>query len=222
MPPWMNSLATVGFGMELLYSFVIIVCSLIIYFGTRELYKLSSHKGIKYFRQAFLFFALAYFFRSFIKFILIVLEVNLRNFRTLGIWVLGLFMYASTIAILYLLYSIKWKPWEKHKSVIYLFHILALIVSLVSIFAGAVGILLTVQVVLFIFVALASYPIHKKSKKKHSMYAIYLLLFGFWILNVIDIVIPNFLQTFQIFIYLASIGVFLLILYKVVKKVGSN
>lgn len=42
-------------GTEVIYSFVIIVCSLMIYFGTKELYELSSYKGIKYFRQAFLF-----------------------------------------------------------------------------------------------------------------------------------------------------------------------
>lgn len=222
MPPWAQHFITLGLGTELLYSFVIIVCSLMIYFGTKELYELSSHKGIKYFRQSFLFFALAYFFRSFIRFMLIFLGINLRSFRTMGIWILFLFMYASTMAILYLLYSVKWKKWRKHKNIIYLFHGLALIISLVSIFVGAVKILLAIQIILFLFVALTSYPIHNKSKKKHSLYAIYLLLFGFWILNVIDILVPTFLQTFQIVLYLSSIGIFLLILYKVIKKTGLN
>ena len=56
MPPLPQ--ITLGIGAEIIYSFVIIVCSLMIYFGTREIYNLSSYKGIKYFRQAFLLFAI--------------------------------------------------------------------------------------------------------------------------------------------------------------------
>lgn len=67
----MSELFIAGFSAEIIYSFVIIVCSLMIYFGTREIYRLSQHKGIKYFRTAFLFFAFAYFSRSFIKFLMI-------------------------------------------------------------------------------------------------------------------------------------------------------
>ena len=71
--PFMRPLMSLGFGSELIYSFVIILCSLMVYFGTKELYELSSYKGIKYFREAFLFFAIAYAFRSVIKFIFSVL-----------------------------------------------------------------------------------------------------------------------------------------------------
>ena len=66
----LGRLADLGIGSEIIYSFVIIVCSLMIYFATKELYELSKHKGIKYFRLSFLFFAIAYFFRSFIKIVL--------------------------------------------------------------------------------------------------------------------------------------------------------
>ena len=55
----LGKLINLNIGTEIVYSFVIIVCSLMIYFGTKELYKLTSHKGIKYFRQSFLFFAFA-------------------------------------------------------------------------------------------------------------------------------------------------------------------
>ena len=62
-----RNLINPSFGTEIMYSFIIIMCSLIIYFSTREMYELSSYKGLKYFRLAFLFFAVAYFFRSFIQ-----------------------------------------------------------------------------------------------------------------------------------------------------------
>ena len=63
-------------GAELIYSFVIIVCSLMVYYATKEMYELSSYKGIKYFRQAFLFFAIAYFFRYFIQFFLVFFNIK--------------------------------------------------------------------------------------------------------------------------------------------------
>lgn len=222
MGPFIEHFTNIGFSTELIYSFVIIICSLMVYLGTKELYELSSHKGLKYFRQAFLFFALAYFFRSFIQFMLMSLGLNIRSFENMGVWILFLFLYASTLAILYLLYSVKWKTWKKHPWLVYVFHVLAIAISLVSIFVGTITILLLIQILLFIFVALTSYPIHKKQKKKHNLYAIYLLLFAFWILNVISILIPDFLQTFNMLLYLASITILLLILYKVIKKTGAS
>lgn len=217
-----------GFGTELIYSFVIIVCSLMIYFGTKELYDLSSYKGIKYFRQAFLFFAIAYFFRYSIKFILsyfdlrAILDFYPRVFgRTVGSFTLFLFIYFSSMAIFYLLYSIMYKRWNENK--IYLFHIIALVIAGLSILLRTRLIYFLLNICLFISVIVIVYISYKDSKKKfneHHLYTIYLLLSFFWILNIIDILIPEFFQVFQLLIYLASLFVFLLILYKVIKKTG--
>jgi len=133
----LTNLIGLGLGTELFYSFIIIVCSLIIYFGTKELYKLSSHKGIKYFRQAFLFFAIAYFFRGFIKFIVIyfdingILELSPITFGITGLTTQFLFVYFSSMAIFYLLYSVIQK-WNNNPHKIYLFHVLALILACFS------------------------------------------------------------------------------------------
>ncbi|MFH1592515.1 MAG: hypothetical protein ABIB47_04070 [Candidatus Woesearchaeota archaeon] len=216
-----------GFGVELIYSFVIIVCSLMVYFGTKELYGLSSHKGIKYFRQAFLFFAIAYFFRSLIKFLLIFFNVRaIFDFspRAFGILTLFLFMYFSSMAVFYLLYSVMWKKWDGNSKKVYLFHLLALVIAFGSTISMNLQLRLGLNIFLFIFVAFVVYIAYKNSREKkkgYNLYVIYTLLFAFWILNILDILIPNFLQTFQLFIYLASSGIFLLILYKVLKKTGS-
>ena len=167
-----ENLIDVGFGTEIIYSFTIVVCNLMIYFGTKELYALSSHKGIKYFRQSFLFFALAYFFRSFIQFVLMGLGIHIRNLDTFGVWILLIFIYSSTMAIFYLVYSVMWKKWDK-KIRSYHLHILAIVISLISISTGTVNILLTLQILLFLFVAVVSSPIYKK--KKNHLYWIYVL-----------------------------------------------
>ncbi|MDD5699973.1 MAG: hypothetical protein PHH00_02150 [Candidatus Nanoarchaeia archaeon] len=232
MPPMMplliEKLATTGLGTELIYSFVIIVCSLMIYFGTKELYELSSYKGLKYFRLTFLFFAIAYFFRSFIKFILLYFNIKeIHEFSPMlfGNFTLLIFMYFSSLAIFYLLYSVMWKKWNGNPKKVYLFHLLALVISLSVIISRNSWVYLGLNTFLFIIVLIVVYISRKNIKKRakrHNLYAIYLLLSFFWILNIIDILIPEFLQTFQLVIYLASAFIFLMILYKVLKKSGSD
>jgi hypothetical protein len=228
MPMFIEKLATTGLGTELIYSFVIIVCSLMIYFGTKELYELSSYKGLKYFRLTFLFFAIAYFFRSFIKFILLYFNIKeIHEFSPMifGNFTLLIFMYFSSLAIFYLLYSVMWKKWNGNSKKVYLFHLLALAISLFVIISRSSWVYLGLNILLFAIVLIVVCISRRNARKKakgHNLYAIYLLLSFFWILNIIDILIPEFFQTFQLFVYLASAFIFLMMLYKVLKKSGSD
>lgn len=211
-----------GIQGEIIYAFVIIVCSLMIYFSTKEIYKLSSQRGIKYFRQAFLFFALAYFFRSFIKIILFYFEASeLKTILPIfGNITLFFFIYLSSMAIFYLLYSVMWKK-LKSKLGIYIFHLVAFTIATTTSFFGNQITYFLTNILLFILILITVFISRKQSKKKsNNLFIIYILLFIFWILNIIDILIPNFLKTTQLFIYLFSLGIFLLILYKVIKKTG--
>ena len=201
-----------GLGTEIIYSFVIIVCSLMIYLATKELYELSKHKGIKYFRQSFLFFALAYFFRSFIK--IIILYFGKQEIRTIipvfGNLTLFIFIYFSVMAIFYLLYSVMWKKWKS--LVINVFHAAAIIIALVIVLLGnPLNLYLILNLALFIFIVFVVYTAYKDAKKKksHNLYIIYLLLSVFWIFNILDILVPSVFQNFQLLIYLASSGIFL-------------
>ena len=224
----MGQLLIAGLGAEMIYSFIIIVCSLMIYFGTRELYELSSHKGIKYFRMAFLFFAFAYFFRSFIKFAIIyfnvkgVFDIPPRILNpAVTQTTLFVFMYFSSMAIFYLLYSVMWKKWNGNK--IFLFYALAIVISFYSVFSRNPFSYLWLNLVLFLFILFivhASYNSKSKSKK-HRLYFIYLLLLFFWLLNIIDIFVPSIFHTFQTFLYILSCFIFLMILYKVLRKTGN-
>jgi len=212
-------LQSVGFGTEVLYAFVIIAVSLIIYFSTREMYQLSKHKGIKYFRLAFLYFAIAYFFRTFILFIIRYLNIGrILDFspRLFGPITMFIFMYASSMAILYLLYSLIHKKLGENKLI--LFHIIAIAISAVTVFTRNIGILLWIQILLMLLVIIIGYQSYKKSDKNKSLYIIYILLFIFWMLNILDIIIPDFFRLTKLFIYLVSVGLFLIILHKVSRK----
>ena len=216
------------FGMELIYSFVIIFCSLIIYFSTKEMYKISKYPGIKYFREAFLFFAIAYFFKSFISFLFLILDVHeIIEFSSIlfGMLTLFFFLYASTMAIFYLLYSVMWKKLKKSGYIIPLMHILVLFISGASILIGQAGILIVLQVLVFSFVAIQNFSSYRKlavQKRKSSIYTIYLFLFIFWILNLVDLLVEGFSPLTEFVVSLFSIGVFILILYKVTRNVGFN
>lgn len=219
------------FGVEVLYSFIIILCSLMIYFGTRELYELSYHKGIRYFRLAFLFFAFAYFFRSFVKFILFYFNVyeifSISSFLfnlLISHITLFLFMYFSSIAVFYLLYSVTYKRFDESGKKIFLFHILAVIIAFFSVFSRNPLMYLFLNFVLFLFVVvivLFAYHNSKNKRLKFNLYFVYLLLLFFWLMNIIDILIPNFFKSYQLIIYLFSVGFFMAVLYKVLRKAGD-
>jgi hypothetical protein len=217
------------FQTEIIYSFVIILCSLMIYFATKELYELSSYKGIKYFRESFLFFAIAFFFRSFIKiFFILANPPNIIGFSSALFQAFGMFIfiYFSSIAIFYLIYSMFWGKIKGNSGKIYLLHLFALIISIISILFNSARIYLLINLIIFIFIIIMIYWVYyytrKQKRKKSNLYTIYILLFIFWFLNVLDILIPKFLQMFQLIIYLISICIFLIILYKVLKKAGTN
>ena len=218
---------SLGVGAEIIYTFVIIVCSLMVYFGTKEIYDLSSYKGIKYFRQAFLFFAMAYLFEFVINFIIIYFNLH-EIFEIfplmLGYLALFVFIYMSLISIFYLIYSMSWKKWKEESKVIYAFHAIAILIALATIifrnqwFYVGLNILLLLSAI--IAASVSSYSQRHKSKK-NNLLAIYLLLFVFFILNVFNILVPVFFESLKLITYLMSLGIFLVILYKVLKKSGD-
>lgn len=244
MPPIENFLIQ-NFGTEIIYSFVIILTSLMIYFSTKELYELSNYKGINYFRKSFLFFAIAYFFRIFIKFLLVyfnkrtIIDLNPEIFPMLGRLSTFLFIYFSTIAVFYLLYSLMFKKWnhededgynkkeKKNKKLkinrIYLFHFISLLIALFSVSFRGVLFYILLNFIVFITIIFFFIKISRDNKLKNkSLHTLYILLFVFWAFNVVEIFIPEFLQKTILIIYLSSLSIFITILYKVLRKCGAN
>ncbi len=214
-----------GMLLELFYSSIIIMSSLMIYLATKEIHDLSGHRGIGYFRNAFLFFAIAFFFRFMTRYL--ITELNIARFLNihpvfLAIATSFVFLYASTMAMFYLIYSLMWERIDKDHKWVSLLHVLALLIAGISILSiENVMILLVVQAIVFLFIAMESYRSYAKSRRKRKIfntYVIYYLLFVFWILNIIDILIPNFLQFTQVVVYIASAVTMLMILYKVLRK----
>jgi uncharacterized membrane protein YhaH (DUF805 family) len=212
-----------GFGIDLIYTTVVVLSCLVIYFKTKLIYDLSGHKGIQYFRNAFLFFAIAFLSRFLIKVFAVTFRLthDLGITKELSILFLFIFIYASSLAVFYLAYSVAYKKLKDTKYNVPLLHIISLFIALITLIFQSATLFILSQTILFIFAAIASYTTHKKSKNKTHLgkwYTIYILLLIFWILNLIDIAIPNFFRTTQLFIFTASAAIFILILVKVLEK----
>jgi hypothetical protein len=117
-----------------------------------------------------------------------------------------------------------WKKLKDKSKMIYLFHIIAIIIALASIFFRNqifyIGLNVLLLISAIIMVGIASYN-QKHKLKKNNLLMIYLLLFIFFILNVFNILVPIFLESLKLIVYLTSLGIFLAILYKVLKKSGD-
>lgn len=208
-------------GAEVIYSFAIIFCSLMIYFGTKELYELSTYKGIKYFRFAFLFLALAYIFRLPTIGLLPMPGIT----AIIGSYIsLFLFMYFSTMSIFYLIESVLWKKLKEGSGTNYIFHGIAIVISLATLIFNIPLFYLGLNLVLFIFAGISIYlasRTQKSKRRKNYFHRLYILLLVFLVLNIINILIPIFLDTLKLFLYLVSLSVLFVIVYRVLKKSGD-
>lgn len=216
-----------GIGSEIIYSFVIIFCSLMIFFGTREIYRLSSYKGLKYFRFAFLFFAIAYLVRLAIEFVVATFDVH-EIFEIypllLGYAALFVFMYFSTMSIFYLIYSVLWKNLKSSSKLIYTFHAIAVVISAAAIAFNKSVFYIGLNVALLLFTGVLVYLSSHNSKlkmKKNRFDKVYLLFIAFMILNIVSILVPVFFETLKLLLYLASLSIFFIVLYRVLKKSGD-
>jgi len=211
-----------AFGTEILYSLIILFSSLMIFVATRELYSLSNHKGIRYFRISFLFLALAFFIRTFIKFTIGYLgsEGILDIAPRFAGQVTGfIFVYLTTMAAFYLVLSLLAKK-TSEKNPLIAFHIISILTGIILVTSRNVLLVFGLMNAILILLLIAAFASHKK-KQKNKVYTTYSLLFIFLALNILDIIVPSFFQTFQLLIYLASTVVFLLILYKVLTRAGA-
>jgi hypothetical protein len=126
------------------------------------------------------------------------------------------------MAIFYLIYSMLWKKLKKFPKAIYLFHALAIITAVITIiFYNNLLVYALINIILLLFIVVIIAFVNK-SEKKNLLKVIYILLSVFLFFNIIDILIPEFFQVFQLIIYLVSVIIFLWILYRVLTKAGSN
>lgn len=201
----------IRFGLEFAYALLVAILFLFIFYKTKHLFNLTRHEGIKYFRFAFLFFAIAFFSRFLFYVIrLIVINTTLHvPGRTLAFLSLIFVTYFSTLAIGYLLYSTHYK---KINQTLFLILINALALVSISLFYFNQSIIYFLAIQISLMLAL----LFVNAKKKIRF--VYSLLSLFWIMNIIIFHTRRFLgfET-KIVLQILSIGLLIYFIYKVLK-----
>ena len=218
LPPFFDPLL---FSIDLFFTAVAGTFCLLIYFRTREIYQLTKHQGIRYFRDAFLFFGLSYFLRFLFHLVLLSwiafdFMPPRGMFAPFFILLLG---YFSTIGIFYLIFSTIWKKFNNRHLLVF-GHSIAILLSVISFITRSHLILLYFQSALLVL-AILLIVVRKHEKKISRMRIMYFLIALIWLIN-LWIIGPRrkpFPFEMQILVELISIGVFAFIYYKLSKWV---
>ena len=200
-----------------LYSaFIALICFLIV-LKTDRLFRISLHQGIRYFRNAFLFYGIAFM---------------LRYLLSLYYFVFPFFEFFMVMAGFFLLYSLVWKKFEIKDSrssffnpIVFLAYFITLVIILFDFFSQSYNFLFISQIIIFTIATIISFQNLKKQTSFSKLYFIIMVLNLFaWSLNFILIFLSQRLR-FVGNIYVLNVIVFLIFLYgvfKVAKKWQRN
>lgn len=211
---------------KVIYGFLIILFCLIIVLRTDRLFRISLHKGIRYFRNAFFFFGLGFFFRYLLC----------ENFIDIipGYFSNVIFEYFLTMAGFFLLYSLIWKKVESTKTDyasslfnlrIGIFYIMALLIVLLDVIWGYYYFMFGSQILLFIFITILSLKNYLYNGKKHKFLKFYFIAMFLsliaWILNSLAGLFFSWNPMVIIIIYLLNLIIFSLFVLGVIKFTKS-
>jgi hypothetical protein len=207
-------------GTELTYTLLIVLFCLMVFFKTKEIYDLTKHKGILFFRYSFIFFAIAYISRLFLFLLIFSTNKLSRNIMMRGSLmhvshlIIGFF---STMAILYLVYSIIWKQINSEHFLTFS-NIIALIIGVIAFIFRSHLILSLIQLFIMIIALIIIFLNHNKTKKKSATKVLYLLIFLFWFVSLLILDSKRLMPLeIQLFLQLMSVGIFVTIYIKVSK-----
>ena len=193
------------------------MCILIVY-KTHRLFRLSMHTGIRYFRNAFFFYGLAFVMRYFLK--LIIYNNSVINL---------LFEFFIIMAGFFLIYSLLWKRFEGDissfsslfNSKIAIFYLLTSIIVILDVLWSTLYIMFFSQMLLFIFASVISFINYRKSEKSKKFPRFYfiamILMLVAWILNTLIFSFFNGSIEILIDIYILNAVFFLIFFYGVMK-----
>src|SRR4030042_6869282 len=163
------------------YSMLIAIVCLIVVLKTDRLFRISFHQGIRYFRNAFFFYGIAF-----------VLRYSL-NYHSYFFIINPLFKFFMIMGGFFLLYSLLWKKFEISKGskssffnpIIFIFYIIALIIIILDNLWATYYFMFFSQIILFGLASIISYINYKKDEGEHNFLKLYffimLLSFFAWV-----------------------------------------
>ncbi len=208
---------------KIIYALIIISICLVIVLRTNKLFRLSSHQGIRYFRNCFLFFGFGFFVRY------ILGSGYLMATPTYFIIMNILFEFFLIMAGFFLVYSLLWKKFEldNHSrsslfnGKIIVFYLMSAIIVLLDYLWLTHSFMLWSQIILFALAVIISFNnyINNTPKGKFLKYYFIAMLMGFiaWVLNFLAANYFHWDKTMLMGVYGLNILLFLLFLFGVIK-----
>jgi len=209
---------------RLVYTLLIGIACFAIVVRTNRLFRLSFHQGIRYFRNAFFFYGLAFLIRYPLGESYFLIYKIIPSFITKALFEFFLIMGGFS-----LLYSLLWKKLETEKgslsslfnAKIALFYALALVIVGLDYLWKTYYLMFASQIILFGYASTISYLIYIKSENQQNFLKLYLVVMILnliaWLSNFVVAVFFNWHQGGIISIHILNVIIFLLFLYSVVK-----
>jgi hypothetical protein len=213
---------------KLIYTFIIgLICFLIV-LRTDKLFRLSSHQGIRYFRNAFFFYGLAFIMRY------VLGSFNYAaGLADYSLIIKGIFEFFLIMAGFSLIYSLLWKRFESPLGSVsslfnprfLIFYIMAIITAALDYLWETYSFMFLLQIILFAYASLLSYSNYIRSKKGRflKLYLVVIILnLIAWVANFLVAEFFEWNQGGVIGIYILNVLIFLLFLYGVIKTTKKN
>lgn len=208
---------------EIIYALAISMICLIIVFRIDRFYKLSLHQGIRYFRNAFFFYGVAFIARYIL---------GLFSDLTIGyLYIMQMiFEYFLVMAGFFLFYSLMWKkielPKEKYKSSllnmhIAIFHLMAIVIAVFDSLWHTYDFMFFSQIIIFLYASMIAYSNYKRNGKQRKFLKFYFiamfLILTAWLLNLSAALFFKWHPVILINIGIMNLLFFILFLYGVLK-----
>lgn len=209
-------------ALEVCYALAISLICMVIVLKTDKFFKLSLHQGIRYFRNAFFFYGVAFVGRYIFG---VFSDLNWNSAFVVGFF----FEYFLIMAGFFLLYSLIWKKIESENETyltslfnakIMVFHGLAIILAILDKSLQTYYFMFFSQMLIFAYASIISYKNYKKNVGKEFpkfYFAATMIGLVAWTLNFLAASYFEWNQIMLIDIGLMNVMFFLLFLYGVVK-----
>ncbi len=206
---------------KLIYGIIVTLICVFIVLRTDKLFRLSMHHGIRFFRNAFFFYGIAFAIRH-------VLPTIYSCPATTKFF----FEFFIIMAGFFLLFSLIWKKFEISKQKLYsslfnkkllIFYTMAFVVVLLDYIWSAFCFMFLSQIILFISASIISYVNFRKKGSQRKFLKFYfvamMLSLIAWILNAIAALYLEWSPVALISIYILNIIIFLLFLYGIINVI---
>ncbi|MFP4402753.1 MAG: hypothetical protein ACLFPJ_00175 [Candidatus Woesearchaeota archaeon] len=209
--------------LEFFYTALIIFICLLIYIKIKKAYFFSKHIGLKYFYNAFLFFAIAFSFR-FIYF----LSNNFKEYYLFELilyngYILILFEFFFLLPGFYFLMSFIYKHIKNYEFILWtLFILIFFMVSLIDYYYHTFFLMYILNIIIFLLNTIICFFNYLKKRAKYSKFyfiAMFLLLIS-WSINFSTQYLLDqlpFLRYYTYAINLFALFIIYYIVYKILK-----